>query len=359
MPFTVREISERFSQNVELASGNDAILVAGIASPSSAKPNQMIFVSDKSHLVQAMASQSQVWVVKSTLFNLLNSIPKEVALLKSKDAQLAMALIGREFFRSQLNGFDFDEQWVHPSAIVHPTAQIASDVKIGPNSTVGAKVQISEGARIGANTTIEAGAKIGRRTQIHSQVYIGPSVEIGAECEVHPQTSIGTEGFGYAWDEKGQHHRQTHFGTVVIEDRVHIGAGVQIDRGTLDDSRIGAGTIIDNHCHFGHNIKIGKGTIITGGMITAGSVTIGDRCVFGGRTTISGHLSIASGSQIAGLSGVSSSVEKAGQYGGYPLQPLKKALKSTASLAQLPRLRKNVSRLMKHLGFKEEDQENE
>ena len=91
-------------------------------------------------------------------------------------------------------------------------------------------------------------------------------------------------------------------------------------------------------------------------MIAAGSVTIGDQCVFGGRATISGHLEIASGCQIAGLSGIPKSIEKSGAYGGYPLQPIKEALKTTASLAHLPKMRKQLAQIMHKLGLNSENE---
>ena len=90
-------------------------------------------------------------------------------------------------------------------------------------------------------------------------------------------------------------------------------------------------------------------------MIQSRSISIGDPCVFSGRSIIAGHTKIPAGSQFAVLSAIHSSVEKSGQYGGYPLQNLKAALKTTASLAALPKLRKNVSKIMKHLGLAEEE----
>lgn len=116
MRVTVREISERFSQNIEVMSGNIEAIVTGIASPTSAGPDQMIFVSDKAHIELAKASQSRIWVVKSAIFGLIKDTPHQLVLLKSKDSQLAMALIGCEYFRSEFNKFDFDEQAIHPSS---------------------------------------------------------------------------------------------------------------------------------------------------------------------------------------------------------------------------------------------------
>jgi UDP-3-O-[3-hydroxymyristoyl] glucosamine N-acyltransferase len=206
---------------------------------------------------------------------------------------------------------------------------------------------------VGANTVLEPKVKVGRGTHIHPLVFIGHSCEIGAECEIKPNTTIGGEGFGFAHDEKGRHYRITHYGRVIIEDRVDIGAGVQIDRGTFDDSHIGEGTKIDNHSHFGHNIRIGEHSILVAGALVAGSVSIGSHCIIGGRTNIGGHLQITDGVQLMATSSVAKSIDKPGQYGGLPIQDAQDAMKTRAVQPLLPKLRKQVNRILKKLEMEE------
>lgn len=352
----ITSIIEEFSNLVTYAHGPKDKKIVGLSSPKLATVDHLIFISEEKYLREAQESRSRAWVVHKKLFEKLQDLPKDCLVLVTPNVQLSMALIAKRFFPVKVSKSAFLKERIHPTAVLHPTAHIQGDVVIGPNCTVGDGVRIGAGSVIGANTTIETGVQIGDRCHVHPQVYLGYGTQIGNDCEIHPQTSIGTEGFGYAQDEKGNHYRLTHYGRVVIGDRVQIGAGVQIDRGTFEDSQIGDGTIIDNHCHFGHNIKIGKNTIITGGLIAAGSVQIGSHCVFGGRTTIAGHIQIADGCHFAGLSGIHSSVDKPGAYGGYPLVPLKDSLKMYASLPQLPKLRRQVSRILRKLGL-ESDQE--
>lgn len=352
------KILSSYPNLVQLVQGQSHTQVEKLNSPSLAQKNEMIFASDIHHLQQAFTSKSQVWVIHKSLYpfpqDIMSATPSidlsSVHILVTQNVPLSIAQIGKTFFPQLLNKVPFlESQNIHPTAVVHPSAKIAPDVIIGPLTSIGKDVVIEEKCIIGSHTTIEAETHIGSGTHIHPQVYLAYGTKIGKDCEIQPQTSIGSEGFGYAYDEKGKAHRMTHYGRVVIEDRVHIGSGVQVDRGTFADSVIGSGTIIDNHCHFGHNIKIGKDTIITGGMLAAGSVTIGNRCVFGGRTTIAGHLTIADRSQFSGLSGILSSVKEPGQYGGYPLQSLQAALKTTATLIHLPKIRKNLAQVLKLL----------
>jgi UDP-3-O-[3-hydroxymyristoyl] glucosamine N-acyltransferase len=349
MATTVSAIAEKFSSLIKLERGDKSAHLTGIASGPKAQNRDLVFVSEPAHLALAKAGKSKTWIVHPKLLPL---VPEDVdVVLSSPNVMLAMALIGKQFFPLTLNTVPFDEIPIHPTAVIHPTAEIGKGVVIGPHTTIGARAKIGDNCVIGSNTTIEADARIGDASHIHSQVFIGFKTQIGKECVVKPQCSIGTEGFGFAHDQTGNHYHINHYGRVVIEDRVRVGANVQIDRGTFEDSVIGSGTIIDNHCHFGHNFRCGKNCIFVGGVIVAGSVTIGNNCVFGGRTTIGGHIKIVDGCQFAGLSGIAASVEKPGQYGGYPIIPLNESLKAYSSLAQLPKMRRNLARVMKHLGL--------
>ena len=81
----------------------------------------------------------------------------------------------------------------------------------------------------------------------------------------------------------------------------------------------------------------------------AGSTTIGRRFMTGGNSVVSAHLSLADDVVLAGRSSVTNDVTEAGHYGGYPLQPLKDAMRTLASLAHITEMRKNLNRVMKHL----------
>ena len=346
MSLNIADILEKYPHLAALRSGRDDATVGGLNDPVLAEANELIFVNDEKYLSQLGQTRSEVWVVHKKFLEKLNLSPKR-ALIESSNPQLLMSYLGRDFFaHTSFKTSYLSTQNIHPMAFVHETARIAEGTVIGPFTTIGENVIIGSNCIIGPNTTIESSCKIGDQSHIHAQVYLGFGTQIGRRCEVHPQSSIGTEGYGYAHDERGQHHRIRHLGKVVLEDDVHIGAGVQIDRGTFGESRIGEGTKIDNHCHFGHNIHIGKHCLITGGLIAAGSVKIGDHCVFGGRTTVTGHIEIGDHCHFAGLSGVSKSVEGPGAFGGYPLQPLKRALKTTATLGQIIELKKTVKELI-------------
>ncbi|MBX3021460.1 MAG: UDP-3-O-(3-hydroxymyristoyl)glucosamine N-acyltransferase [Bdellovibrionales bacterium] len=349
MAVQIREILENFPDLLSLNRGAPDHSVTDIQTGTTASSQSLIFVSNRQQLEAAQESQSTTWVVGKDLVTLVPA--KVTTLLVSPNPYLALAQVAKRLFPLTRHHQILSGAKIHDSARVSSSAQIGRECIIGPGAVIGDDCVLGDRCIVGANSVLEPGVKLGEGTHIHPLVFIGHSCELGKNCEVHPHTSIGTEGFGYAQDAKFNHYRITHFGRVILEDGVHIGAGVNIDRGTFEDSRIGAGTKIDNHCHFGHNIQIGRNTLITAGMITAGSVTIGNACVFGGRTTVGGHISIADQTQVGGHSVVQHTVEKAGQYAGFPLQPMKNELRLRVLLKDYPEVVKQVRRLSKHLGI--------
>ncbi|MCB0357246.1 MAG: UDP-3-O-(3-hydroxymyristoyl)glucosamine N-acyltransferase [Bdellovibrionales bacterium] len=300
---------------------------------------------------------------------LKDKIPDDphIPVLVANHLHKAMALINEHFFPVRNFPRHFDGHSIHPSAVISSQAKIANDVtlganvvieegaeiargvRIGSNTSIGAFAKIESDVIIGANAVIEAHCRIGAKSYIHASVFIGHHCQLGKECVVQAQSAIGSDGFGYATDEFHHHYHKPHYGRVVLDDRVEIGSGVFVDRGAYEDSMIGEGTKIDNFCHFGHNLKIGKNCLIVSGMIAAGSVTIGNNCIFGGRVTINGHIEICDNAVVGPMSGVSNSIKEPGQYGGWPLQSYKEAIKTVATLRHLNQMKKDIHQLKKEI----------
>lgn len=349
METQIREIVENFPDLLSWVRGDQNRPVSDLQTGATASTGSLIFVSTRPQLREAAASKAQTWVVAK---DLLEGVPAEVPnVVASPNPTLALSRVGARYFPQTRNHQILAGPAIHPSAQIANTAKIGVGCVIGPGAVIGEHCEIGARTRVGANTVIEPHTKLGEACVIHPLVFIAHSCEIGARVEIKPQSCIGGEGFGYAQDQKFNHYRVTHYGRVVLEDDVHVGAGVQIDRGTFGESRIGAGTKIDNHCHFAHNIQVGRNTLITGGMITAGSATIGSNCVFGGRTTMKGHTKVVDRTQFGGLSVIGNDILEPGQYGGFPALELNKEMRIRASQRQLPDLIKQVRKIMKHLGL--------
>lgn len=352
MSVSIGDLINKFPDLLKLVRGSQTTVIERIQTATVAQTHDIIFVGTSQLLKESQRSESQIWVIQ---VDLIEQVPSSIAhVITSENVQLAMAKTAREFFPLRSHLIPVDNVAHHPAAHIAASSKIGRKCIIGPGAVIGNHVQIGDDCVIGANAVLEPGVKIGPRTHIHPLVFIAFDCEVGSDCEILPHSTIGSQGYGFAQDKAFNHYPITHFGRVIIEDSVYIGANVQIDRGTFLDSRIGQGTKIDNHCHFGHNIQIGRNTLITGGMIAAGSVTIGSYCVFGGRTTIKGHISICDKARFGGLSAIGNNVTKPGEYGGFPLQEIKHELRTRVTMKKLPEMAKNISRILKHLGLNNE-----
>ena len=163
---------------------------------------------------------------------------------------------------------------IHPSATIHPSANISKSAAIGANAVIEAGAVVGDNAQIGPNSFIGERVKIGAGTKLWPSVTIYHDVEIGSDCLFQANSVVGSDGFGYA-NERGQWLKIPQLGSVIIGDKVEIGASTTIDRGALDNTIIHSNVIIDNQCQIAHNVEVNSGTAIAGCSVLAGSVTIG------------------------------------------------------------------------------------
>ncbi len=216
---------------------------------------------------------------------------------------------------------------IDPSAIIGCGAQIDFGAVIGPGVTIGQRCHIASHVVLGAGVAIGDDSRIGAHSAL-ANALVGAGVEIGSSC------TIGGPGFGFVEGPKGP-LRMLQLGRVIIEDGVAIGSNCAIDRGTMGDTVIGAGTVIDNLVQIGHNVRLGRRCVLSGQVGVAGSTVLGDDVMVGGQSAISDHLVIGSRARIAGKSGVMRDIEAGGWVGGYPALPLRQWHRQTAGLLRL------------------------
>jgi len=351
MSVSAQQILQQWPEFFTLVSG-DKTKQANL--PSSAEnplTNSIVFLSDHKLISQINASDISIAVIAEKNIQKLdlNELNSNITFLSSPNPKMAMALVNQTFFTITDNQQQLGDNNVHPSATICASASIGKNTVIGPNAVIYDNVKIGENCFIGAQSVIEAGCLLGDNCHIHAMVFIAHHTQMGNHCEVHPQSAIGTEGYGYATDANGDHHRVPHYGKVVLDDYVHVGAGVNIDRGTFDNTHIGRHSKIDNHCHLAHNTIIGEQCFVTAGFITAGSTTIGNRCSFGGRSSINGHINICDDVLVGGASTVRNSIKDAGAYMGDPLMTMKDGLRAYATFPHITEMRKSINSIKKSL----------
>lgn len=237
----------------------------------------------------------------------------------------------------------FDEPQRLPYG-VHPDASLAADVvygdrvAIGPQASVGAGVMLGDDVEIGAAAVIEPGAVIGAGSRILSRAVIGGAARLGQRVLIHPGAVIGADGFGFARSPNGSLERIAQLGAVILGDDVEVGANSTIDRGSLGDTVIESGVKIDNQVQIGHNVHIGRDTILCGCVGIAGSARIGARCVLAGGVGVGGDgpIHIADDVTVTGMTHVSRSIERAGRYSSGTLaSPSQSWKRNVLRLAQL------------------------
>jgi len=332
--YTLAEIASRLGLELQLATQSakpEALSVEGVATLSAAGNTDIAFLSNKRYQQQLAETKALAVILHPAMAEF-----SAAHCLLSNDPYLSYAKLTQLF--APVNA---DDDGIHGSAVIHPTARIGEQVKIAAGVVVGANACIGDSAQIDANVVIESDVHIGQHVLIRSNVTLCYGVRLGDNVTVQSGAIIGGEGFGFAPEidtVKRQRRWQkiAQLGTVIIGDRVEIGANTTIDRGALDDTVIEADVIIDNQVQIAHNVVVGEGTAIAGCVGVAGSAKIGKRCSIGGGAGIAGHLSIADDTTVLGMTLINRSVKRPGAYAsGTGMQDATSWRKSAVRFTQL------------------------
>jgi UDP-3-O-[3-hydroxymyristoyl] glucosamine N-acyltransferase len=320
----------------KIAHGNSQIEVEAVGPFESAEKNSLVFAEDESAARAALESLAGAVV--------LRTFPAGVdaggkAIVEDRQPKLWFARAAKLLSKA------LPPAGLHPSAVVDPTARLAADVTVGPCAVVGAGAVIGEGTCIEAGAIVGEGVVIGSHCHIYPRVVIYPGSTLGDRVVLHAGAVLGADGFGYVRDNAtGRYTQFPQQGTLLIEDDVEIGANSTVDRGALEQTRIGRGTKIDNLVHVGHNCNIGEDVILVMGTGISGSSTVGDQAIIAGQVGIGDHVTIGPGIILGGQSGVfngktlTNEGHKPGTvFFGTPARPLTQHLREQAVLARLAR----------------------
>jgi UDP-3-O-[3-hydroxymyristoyl] glucosamine N-acyltransferase len=239
------------------------------------------------------------------------------------------------------------------AAGIHPTAVVAGDAFVDATASVGAYAVIESGARIAAGVTIGAHCFVGARSTIGEGGWLAPrvtlyhDVRIGQRVVIQSGAVLGGEGFGFA-NEKGVWQKIAQIGGVTIGDDVEIGVNTAIDRGAMDDTRIGNGVKLDNQIQIAHNVQVGDHTAMAACVGISGSAKIGKHCMLAGGVGLVGHIEICDGVFITGMTMVTRSITEPGSYSsGTAMQPAAEWRKSAARIRQLDDMARRLQQLEK------------
>ena len=331
------ELAERTGARVEGATQD--LEITGAAGLDDASEGHVTFLANPRYTPRVNTTRaSAIYLTEEA------QTDREIAILRVKDPYLAYTRALRIF-----NPEAELEPFVHPSAVIDPTARVAKRVAIGACVVIGRNAFIGDDVRIFPNVTIYDHVTIGRGSVIHSGVAIRERTVIGERVVIHNNSVIGCDGFGYAKDEEKHWLKIPQAGRVVIEDDVEIGAATTIDRASVGESRIGRGTKLDNLVQVGHSCTIGEDTLLCAQVGLAGSSHIGSRVILAGQAGVAGHLTIGDDVVITAKSATSHDIPAGKVISGIPAFDNKDWLRSTAAFRRLGEIQRTVRELQKKI----------
>ena len=327
----LRELAERQECRLDGDGDIEIVRVAGI---QNAAAGDITFLANPKYEKLLQTTSASAVILRD------DAPAAPCAMLRARDPYLAFArAVGL-----------FAPEW-RPAPGVHSLAAIASDARLGADVSIGAFVAVGEGATVGErsiifpNVTIGPGSSIGSDCVIHSNVSIRERVTIGNRVILQNGVVVGGDGYGFVRRGDGTHEKIPQTATVVIEDDVELGANTTVDRPAVGETRIRAGSKIDNLVQIGHGVSVGRNVLMAAQVGIAGSTEVGDDVIFGGQVGVGGHLTIGRGAVAVGQSGVTNSLEPGAMVAGYPAIDSREWRKASVIFRRLPELKRRIEEL--------------
>ena len=320
--------------------GDEGVVVDGVRSLEKAGPRDLSFAADAKAEKEAAASAAGVLLVRSAA-----PFPGRTV-VEVPDPSAALAAILADAFprRKACPG-------VHPTAIVGEGAKVDPAAEVGPYAFVGSETEVSAGAILESHVVVGRRCRVGAGAWLHPHVVLYDGVALGPRAEVHSGAVLGADGFGYAAGPAGL-RKVPQVGGVDIGADAEIGANSCVDRATLETTRVGDGTKVDDLVMIGHNCDVGRHVVLCGQVGLAGSTSVGDQAVLAGQVGSGGHLRIGRGVKAGGQTGISSDVPDGASVFGTPHMPHRDAFRVNAELKKLPETARLVRELAKAAGVR-------
>lgn len=332
------ELAQHIGAELTLAKGDaQDTLITGLSTLAKAGHGQISFLSNSKYRSQLLETAAHAVIIHP---DELPHCPRSALVMTNPYVGFAKA--AQILDTTPAAAHDISSQ-----ALIADSVKLGHNVKIGANAVIEDNVTLGNNVQIGPGCFIGRGASIGANTKLWANVAIYHDVVIGQDCLVQACTVIGSDGFGYA-NEHGKWIKIPQLGSVIIGNRVEIGASTTIDRGALDNTVLADGVIIDNQCQIAHNVEIGENTAMAACSVVAGSTTIGKNCSIAGLVGINGHISICDGVVMTGMSMMTKNITQPGVYSsGMPAEPNKQWRKNMVAMRNIVSLNQRVKTLEK------------
>jgi UDP-3-O-[3-hydroxymyristoyl] glucosamine N-acyltransferase len=327
----LRELADRLECRLE---GDGEVVITRVSGIQDARAGDVTFLANPKYEKALASTQASAVILKE------GASTAPCAMLRARDPYLAFArAVGLFTVVSP------------PSPGVHSMAAIAADARLGADVSIGPFVAVGEGVRIGDRTVIYPNVTIGRDACVGSDCTIYSNVSVRERCTVGDRVIlqngvvIGGDGYGFVRRGDGTHEKIPQVAIVVIEDDVELGANTTVDRPAVGETRIKAGTKIDNLVQIAHGVTVGRNVLMAAQVGIAGSTDIEDDVVFGGQVGVGGHLTIGRGAIAVGQSGVSNSLDAGAFVAGYPAIDSREWRKASVLFRRLPEMKRRIEHL--------------
>jgi len=316
--------------------GQQDVQLAGVAPLDRARPGDLSFLSS-SRFVDAFRTTTASGVMVSPDF--ADAVSDVAARIIVSEPALALARLLEYLTPSRA-------VWgVHPTARVGRGARWEGRIALGPGSYLGTDVRLGCDCVIGKHAVIEDGVILGDACRIESHATVHQGARLGNRVIVRTGARVGGRGFGFTRSETG-HQRLPQIGQCVLGDDVEVGANTTIDRGSLGDTVIGAGTKIDNLVQVGHNVRVGARCVIMAQVGVAGSTVVEDDVMLAGQVGLADHLTVGKGARVGAQGGVIGDIPAGATVSGYPARDHRAVLRQAAALARLTPLVSSLERIL-------------
>jgi UDP-3-O-[3-hydroxymyristoyl] glucosamine N-acyltransferase len=316
--------------------GDPSAEITRVAGIEIAEPGDLTFVSNPKYAALARTTKASAILVEPSF----PEVPAST--LRVDNPYLAFAFAIELFYRPLHYA-----PGVHPTAAIAPTASIGANAHIGAYAVIGDNVTIGDNAVILPHVVFYPYAQAGNNLFAHAHAVVREHCHLGDNVILQNGAIVGADGFGFARQSDNTWYKIVQSGPAVLEDNVELQANACVDRASIGETRIQAGTKVDNLVQVGHGSTVGPNTLLCAQVGLAGSTTIGKNVILAGQVGVAGHCLVGDGAIATAQSGIPSDVAPGKVVSGYPAIDNRQWLRSAALFSRLPEVLRDIKSKLK------------
>ena len=328
---TLADLADRLGCRLE---GDGTIEITRVTGIEDAGPGDLTFLANTRYAAKLPGTRASAVIADDTVTG------APCAVLRTRQPYLAFAEAV-----ALLSPVIRPPAGVSPLAAVDPSARLGSDVSVAAFVTIGPDARVGDRTVLHPHVMVGGRATVGADCMLHAHVSVREGVTIGNRVVIQDGAVIGSDGFGFARRDDGTHQKIPQVGRVVIEDDVEIGAHSAVDRPAVGETRIGAGTKIDNLVQIAHGVRVGRNVLLAAQVGVAGSTVLADDVIMAGQSGATAHVRLGRGAVVGAKSAVTKDVADGQHVAGIPAGDWADWREAVVLVRRLPELRRAMADL--------------